>query len=171
MRRVLVCAGISAIAVALAYPSTGSAEWSFGLMPVSNDKVQITFNEGTQCSFSARVSRAGRVAKSNGRYVCKHPQKKPVRPIRVRIKNRAGRWPLGTYGPMTTKTCTTLTCEATEATYDVASNNRATANLIFDIYYSRSAGFFVPPPGCEYVKDPQGKAPPGHRITCAIQAR
>jgi hypothetical protein len=167
----LVCAGAAAMAVALAYPSTGSAEWSFGLMPIADKKQTLTFNDHTRCVMRTWVTRSGGTAKSNGRFICSHPQKKAIRPLKVRMKTFAGAW-LGTRGPMSIKTCKSTYCDAAEATYTgLKSNQRATSNLILDIYYPRNAAFFLPPPFCEAVKDPEGKGPPGYRITCAIQAR
>ena len=171
MRRVLISASAMAVTVVVAYPSTGSAEMSFGLMPIADKKQTLTFNDHTRCVMKTWVTRSGNVAKANGRFLCTHPQKKPIKPLKVRMKTYAGSW-LGPRGPMSVLTCRSTYCNAAEATYDaVKSDQRATSNLILDIYYPRNAAFFLPPPFCEAVKDPEGKGPPGYRLTCAIQAR
>jgi hypothetical protein len=170
MRKFLLGAGLLAVA-GLAYPSAGVAEFSYGIVPVSNNKQLLQFSDGTKCGLNVSVSKAGSTAKSNGRYYCWNT-KAPLKPLKIRMKNFAGGWLSGRQGAMNFTTCKTHACSAKEATYSgLPSGQMATSTVIFDVYYPRSHGFGLPPMSCEYVKDPEGKGPPGHRITCALQAR
>lgn len=176
MRKMLIGTGVLAVAAGMTFPAISGAEFSYGIAQVSSKDLLVTFNDDTKCGLHVRVARSGSQAKSNASYYCydgktKQPLKKG---IRIKMVNAAGEWLKFDRGKETRtyRTCKTSSCNAPEATLNnVKSNARVTGNAIFHIYYTRNAAFLAPVPGCEYVKDPEGKGPPGYRMTCAIQAR
>ena len=174
MRKMLLGAVLLST-VALAFPATGGAEFSYGVAQVSFKDLLVTFNDDTKCGLHVSSYKQGSQAKSDARYYCYNAKKRPMKGLRVKMVNAAGEWLQFDRGKETKtyRTCKSYECSAPTATLNnVKSNARVTGNAVFHIYYGRQAAFFFAlPPGCEYVQDPEGKGPPGHRVTCAIQSR